>query len=90
MLDPQQEAIETIACKAGWDSHTLLLQIALWLKERQLDQALIDHLDGLQDPCRNDHEFPVEDWQYEVGNDDTRLGYFDWARDKREMGAAGA
>ena len=21
---------------------------------------------------------PVEDWQYEVANNDTRLGYWDW------------
>lgn len=27
-------------------------------------------------------DFPVEDWQYEVANDDTRLGYADWLSSK--------
>lgn len=26
----------------------------------------------------NDKQFPVEDWQDEVANGDTRLGYRDW------------
>lgn len=26
----------------------------------------------------NDPEHPVEDWRYEVANDDTRLGYQEW------------
>ena len=25
-----------------------------------------------------DSKFPVADWQYEVANGDTRLGYWDW------------
>lgn len=24
--------------------------------------------------------YPVEDWEYEVQNGDTRLGYWEWAR----------
>ncbi len=24
--------------------------------------------------------YPVEDWQYEVANDDTRLGYWEWVK----------
>lgn len=29
--------------------------------------------------CWDDHDkFPVHDWQSEVGNGDTRLGYWDW------------
>lgn len=27
-------------------------------------------------------DFPIEDWQYEVANDDTRLGYQDWLSSK--------
>jgi hypothetical protein len=28
----------------------------------------------------NEHkDFPLEDWQYEVANGDTRLGYWEWA-----------
>ena len=27
--------------------------------------------------------YPVSDWKYEVSNDDTRLGYADWAEHKK-------
>ena len=26
----------------------------------------------------DDPEYPVEDWKYEVSNDSTRLGYWEW------------
>lgn len=29
-------------------------------------------------------DYPVEDWQYEVANGDTRLGYWDWVLNKIE------
>lgn len=29
--------------------------------------------------------FPVKDWQYEVANDDTRRGYWEWASVKYEQ-----
>ena len=29
-------------------------------------------------------DFPLCDWQTEVANDDTRLGYWDWVRAQRE------
>ncbi len=29
-------------------------------------------------------EFPVVDWQYEVANEDTRLGYDDWVAHRQE------
>ena len=32
----------------------------------------------------NDPEFPVSDWQYEVANDDTRLGYREWRDNMKE------
>jgi len=34
----------------------------------------------------DDHDdFPPEDWQYEVANGDTRLGYIDWVNHQIEM-----
>jgi hypothetical protein len=30
-------------------------------------------------------EYPVADWQYEVGNDETRLGYWEWVQNEIEM-----
>jgi hypothetical protein len=32
-----------------------------------------------------DPVFPLRDWRYEVANNDTRLGYFEWLRDKQEL-----
>lgn len=34
---------------------------------------------------QSDTEFPVTDWQYQVANGDTRLGYWDWVRSSRTM-----
>lgn len=33
---------------------------------------------------KRDPDFPVEDWKYEVANDDTRLGYLDWVKHQRD------
>ncbi len=33
-----------------------------------------------------DKVFPVQDWQYEVANNDTRLGYWEWVDNKRTGG----
>lgn len=33
-------------------------------------------------------DYPVADWQYEVANDDTRAGYWDWVRGKIEIADA--
>ncbi len=33
----------------------------------------------------DDPEFPVQDWQYEVANGDTRQGYHEWKESQREM-----
>ena len=33
---------------------------------------------------------PVTDWQLEVANDDTRLGYLAWVEARREADAGGA
>lgn len=40
--------------------------------------ALSSHWD--EDP-----NFPVADWRYEVGNDNTRLGYRDWVASQRDQ-----
>jgi hypothetical protein len=32
-----------------------------------------------------DEELPAEDWQYEVKNGDTTLGYQEWLKHKREV-----
>ncbi len=29
--------------------------------------------------------WPVSDWKYEVDNDDTRLGYWDWVASQMEI-----
>jgi hypothetical protein len=29
--------------------------------------------------------WPVEDWQYEVANGDTRLGYWDWVNNMLDI-----
>ena len=31
-----------------------------------------------------DPDYPVDDWQHEVANDDTRLGYWPWVEDQKE------
>ncbi len=35
------------------------------------------------------NEYPLEDWQYQVANGDTRLGYEDWVAHMKEMDAGG-
>lgn len=35
-------------------------------------------------PWQENTDYPVRDWQYEVTNDDTRLGYQDWVDHKIE------
>lgn len=32
-----------------------------------------------------DPEHPVADWKYEVANDDTRLGYWEWVGHQKEI-----
>lgn len=32
-----------------------------------------------------DSDYPVADWQHEVAEDNTRLGYWDWVEVTREM-----
>lgn len=35
----------------------------------------------------DDPEYPSADWKYEVANDDTRLGYWEWVASRREQDA---
>ncbi len=37
-----------------------------------------------------DMDYPLVDWKYEVQNDDTRLGYWEWVAGKREEAEHGA
>jgi hypothetical protein len=30
-----------------------------------------------------DSDYPVADWKYEIANDDTRLGYWEWVQCRR-------
>ena len=32
----------------------------------------------------SDPDFPVGDWQYEVSNDETRQGYWEWVEQKKD------
>jgi hypothetical protein len=41
----------------------------------------------LNPPQHEDPEYPLADWQYEVANGDTRLGYEEWVEVKREQEA---
>ena len=36
-----------------------------------------------KNPWLSDRDNPVEDWKYEVANDDTRLGYLEWVESRR-------
>jgi hypothetical protein len=31
----------------------------------------------------SDEAWPMEDWKYDVSNDDTRLGYRDWVKHQK-------
>jgi hypothetical protein len=38
----------------------------------------------MSDDWVDDEEYPSMDWRYEVANEDTRLGYWEWVAAKRE------
>lgn len=42
---------------------------------------------SLANPWDDDATYPSSDWQSEVENGDTRLGYLDWVANQREMNA---
>lgn len=37
----------------------------------------------MRDYWGGDKEFPVIDWKYEVANDETLLGYWEWVANQR-------
>lgn len=39
----------------------------------------------IPDVWAEDDAWPVADWKYDVGNGDTRLGYWDWVEHNREI-----
>jgi len=41
------------------------------------------------DPWSDDPDYPVADWQREVANGDTRLGYADWVAGRRDEDRSG-
>jgi hypothetical protein len=43
----------------------------------------------MNDPWAEDPEYPVQDWRYEVTNDDTRLGYLDWVAAQKQLEQTG-
>ncbi len=45
---------------------------------RYMDSHVPDNAPVLQSHWDENPDWPVEDWQIEVANDDTRLGYLDW------------
>jgi len=57
-----------------------------WKNICSLTLAPIEH--GFEsmsvDPWQEYEKYPVKDWQYEVSNNDTRLGYIDWVKHQRE------
>lgn len=52
-------------------------------RRREYKGRVLEYLDSHWEPIEG---ASLEDWKYEVANDDTRLGYHDWARNKLEMG----
>ena len=49
-------------------------------KFKQMINELADNRYWMEE----DDDYPVSDWKYEVRNDDTRLGYWEWVGAKRE------
>jgi hypothetical protein len=45
---------------------------------------LMPELDDDAEGVEEDPEFPRSDWRYDVINDDTKLGYLQWLKNKRE------
>jgi hypothetical protein len=48
----------------------------LWAYSREI---------GVCDPWQEDAQFPLQDWKYEVNNDDTRAGYLEWVQNRRDQ-----
>ena len=57
--------------------------VAIYDGEEMVDDGFDLGIDG--DNWSSDPSYPLEDWEYEVGNGDTRLGYRKWVEHQREM-----
>ena len=75
--------------RLSWfDIHGLLPALGTWRENFQALCQTLDYFDVIQvtehqTPRPGDHwgeeiDFPVENWQDQVANDETRLGYWDW------------
>ncbi len=49
------------------------------MRRTKQEQAVIDKYGG---NWGSHPKYPVKDWQYQVANNDTRLGYWDWVFDE--------
>jgi acetyl-CoA acetyltransferase len=67
---PLQAAQEALSCITTGDSKVFSVT-----DTNTMERVLIDLTQG---------DFPVEDWKYEVANDDTILGYAEWNQHKLE------
>lgn len=50
-----------------------------------LDAFIEDKRRKPEDPWAAAEDYPVEQWQHEVAEDDTRLGYWDWVQHQKDM-----
>ena len=67
----------------------LMASLGEALDKGPIDGKTAAELDGRPapepaDPWAEDPRYPLVDWRYEVANDDTRLGYREWARVRAE------
>jgi hypothetical protein len=80
-----QEAIALVE-SGDWDdgdskviSSRVVVRDSSWTVVADTDAAEAEISHWEEDP-----QHPVADWQYEVSNDDTRLGYRDWLAHQEE------
>ena len=55
--------------------------------QEQAEDATTDaptDTDAEGDHWSEDPDYPLRDWRHEVADDNTRLGYWQWVRDRRE------
>jgi len=55
-----------------------------WNSPAEVDSHSYSVVEVADSHWDNDPDFPVEDWQSEVSNDDTRLGYREWVAHQKE------
>lgn len=87
-----QTRIQHVVDEQGWDDNTVLGLALDYIANQQADDAFIDHLRGVQNeensasvwPDNDEERIRFVDWQYEVGNGDTVLGFRDWLTAKED------